>query len=189
MDTVNTNKILFDGSKGYYTEGRHPSNLISFDTARLLYLHGYDRQIYGVYDKNGELTKFTHGPFYFSAVPQYSNKPGYPAPTLQEAITWIRKEKGMHIIPIRVWRQGSSELLWGVILQDITNENFCINPFSEAWKNGQASLTVEDDITKTFSTYDDALQYGLREALWWLSWNQKTLQRKLKAKNDVQKGD
>jgi hypothetical protein len=98
---------------------------VSFETAKLLKEKGFDEDIARVVNEEDEID------YLGSSQPSlaYLYHTWYKCPTLQMAMKWLRKEKGIAIIPIISSILDNEKFLWDVkIVVAKTNETY-----SEGW--------------------------------------------------------
>ena len=85
---------------------------VSFETAKLLKEKGYCNESIVFYKENGELIHY-NVPLNNKGI---SDTLGvfYEAPTLQMAMKWLRKEKGIAIIPVLSSILDNEKFLWDI---------------------------------------------------------------------------
>ena len=113
---------------------------VSFETAKLLKEKGFDEMCQKVYMNNGQLLWaqiFIEGESfvdnkYIEVVANYNDwitytqgEYAYLCPTLQMAMKWLRKEKGIAVVPILSSVLDNEKFLWDVeIIVAKTNETY-----------------------------------------------------------------
>lgn len=77
---------------------------VSFETAKLLKEKGFDGKCYLHYSSNGKTQHWNY----------QSPIDGISAPTLQRAMKWLRKKKGIAIIPVLSSILDNEKFLWDI---------------------------------------------------------------------------
>lgn len=87
---------------------------VSFDLAKKLKEKGYPQRTFGDYNMVCS-TYFQDGRHYKDGC-ICNKEDAYTAPTISEALTWLREEKNIHVSPV-LWHKG-----WYVDIQSFTKE-------------------------------------------------------------------
>jgi hypothetical protein len=119
---------------------------VSFETAKLLKEKGFDEDIARVVNEEDEID------YLGSSQPSlaYLYHTWYKCPTLQMAMKWLRKEKGIAIIPIISSILDNEKFLWDVkIVVAKTNETY-----SQGW------IYEEPE-----EAYETAIKYALENLI------------------------
>ena len=131
-------------------------NRVSFETARKLKDFGYTQDWFNgcvLYDKNRELV--VYNPY----APE-RDKDSITAPTLDEAVRWLRSEHKMDILPYRraVFNGLCDDKYLSVIVVPTVF-------FERGVEDKDKEMSVVVSIHKTFDSFDDALAESVSFAL------------------------
>lgn len=130
--------------------------LITFDTAKLAKEKGFKEMFKGHYYSNGKYEPL------FNYVNNDEDKHWYSAPTQSSLQKWLREKHSIHVYPLmqREWSYSEDKLEFEEYicmifsLKDTPDKT--ILPYVEA---------LDFDCTIHESTYEEALEKGLQEAL------------------------
>lgn len=114
---------------------------VSFEVAKLLKEKGFDEECYTFYECNSE--DFYHN----ERIPCCnSHSDEYAAPTQQRAMKWLRKEKGIAIVPIVSSILDDEKFIWDIeIIVAKTHDTY-----HQSW---------------TYETYEGAAEAGIKLCL------------------------
>jgi hypothetical protein len=120
---------------------------VSFETAKHLKEKEFDWKVFHFYDENGTF-RHREGDCYSLYNWNYPTKDEYgshycSAPTQQMACRWLRKEKGIHILP------------------EISEVKENPKYYCMIWKTS----TLESFIIELFDSYEDAIEAALQYCL------------------------
>jgi hypothetical protein len=109
---------------------------VSFEVAKLLKEKGFDVYGDGSFGSETEIHREYSPSGKIKAL--YNSKPhkdGYPAPTHQMALKWLREAHNLHINIFVTWKDKIPHYQWSIdnlITQDTTYDTPCLEKYEEA---------------------------------------------------------